>query len=183
MALVVVRAPFGNSRSQWQDRLGPVECLNLAFLIDTQHHGFDRRIDIQSPMMSRSFSTAAVGGEFPEAVPHRAVSKSKSKSMLPVVSNLDNSTRVETVLENEVSQWHAVGRDFRVKRDSVLRRCLRQAHGLPFLSIFGASTVFSMVWLSPSRIWLLNHHTPPFLMAQSALFSDSNNAAILPRWG
>lgn len=62
MALVIVRAPFCHSQSQRQNRLGPVERLNLAFLIDTQHHGLDRRIDIQSHDVAGLLDKQRVGG-------------------------------------------------------------------------------------------------------------------------
>ena len=37
MAHIVMRASFGNARSQRQDRLRTIQCLNLTLLIDTQH--------------------------------------------------------------------------------------------------------------------------------------------------
>lgn len=42
MAHIVMRSPFGKSRRQRQDRLGAVERLYLALLIDAQHHRFHR---------------------------------------------------------------------------------------------------------------------------------------------
>jgi hypothetical protein len=71
MALVVVRAPFCDAGGQRQDRLGPVQCLYLAILIDAQHHGLDRQIDKQSNDDMRLFDKQWVGGELEGFLPMR----------------------------------------------------------------------------------------------------------------
>jgi hypothetical protein len=47
MALVVVAAPFGLSGPHRQQRLRPVERLDLALLVDAQHYGAIRRIEVE----------------------------------------------------------------------------------------------------------------------------------------
>jgi hypothetical protein len=47
VALVVVRHRPGAALLHRQARLGPVEGLNLALLVDRQHHSMSRRIDVQ----------------------------------------------------------------------------------------------------------------------------------------
>ena len=45
---VVVGLALGDARAQRQDRPGPVECLDLALLVDAQHQGFVRRAEVQA---------------------------------------------------------------------------------------------------------------------------------------
>jgi hypothetical protein len=47
------RAPFRNTGRQRQNRLGPVQYLNLALLVNAQDHGLDRWIDIQPDEQTR----------------------------------------------------------------------------------------------------------------------------------
>ena len=47
MALVIMRAPFRHPRPQRQERLGPVQRLDLRLLVDAQDHGALRRMEIQ----------------------------------------------------------------------------------------------------------------------------------------
>ena len=63
VALVIMRAPFGNAGRQGQNRLGPVERLDLAFLIDAEHHGFDRRINVQAHNVPGLFNKQWIGGQ------------------------------------------------------------------------------------------------------------------------
>ena len=48
VAAVVVSLAGWQSRSQWQDRLGPVQGLDLRLLVDAQHHGVGRRVEVQA---------------------------------------------------------------------------------------------------------------------------------------
>jgi hypothetical protein len=48
MAHVVMRAPFGKAHDHRQYGLRSIQCLNLTFLIDAQHHGIDRRAHVQA---------------------------------------------------------------------------------------------------------------------------------------
>jgi len=64
MAQVVVRAPLGNPGRQRQDRLGAIQRLNLALLVDTQHHRLDRWIDVQADDIARLRHKQRIGGEF-----------------------------------------------------------------------------------------------------------------------
>ena len=63
MPLVVAGATLCNSRCQRKNWLGSVECLNLAFLIDTKHHGFDW-IDIKSHNVACLFDKQRVSRKF-----------------------------------------------------------------------------------------------------------------------
>jgi hypothetical protein len=47
VALVIVRTPLDLARAHGQQRLGAVERLDLAFLVDAQHHSALRRIEAQ----------------------------------------------------------------------------------------------------------------------------------------
>jgi len=64
MTLVVVGAPFSDTGRQRQNGLRPVECLNLAFFIDAQHHGLQRRINVQAHDVAGLLDKQGVGGEF-----------------------------------------------------------------------------------------------------------------------
>src|SRR5262249_28711823 len=48
MTKIFKAMPFGSARGERQDRIKPVECLNSALLIDTEHCCFDRRLKIQA---------------------------------------------------------------------------------------------------------------------------------------
>ena len=48
MAVILEAVPFGASRRQRQDRIAPIERLNRRFLVDAEHHGVLRRIEIQA---------------------------------------------------------------------------------------------------------------------------------------
>src|SRR6201987_4045360 len=45
MALIVMGSPLGLAGPHWQQRLCPVERLDLGFLVDAQHHGAIWRIE------------------------------------------------------------------------------------------------------------------------------------------
>ena len=47
MALVIMCLPRRHPRAQWQNRLSPVELLDLALLIHTQNHRSFWRVEIQ----------------------------------------------------------------------------------------------------------------------------------------
>lgn len=53
---VVMRNAFDVTEAEGEQRLGSIECLDLAFLVDTQHHGVIRGLRYR-PTMSRTFST------------------------------------------------------------------------------------------------------------------------------
>lgn len=57
VAHVVVGTPFRNAGGQRQDRLGTIQRLNLALLVDAQHQRFGRRCEDLKPTMSRTLST------------------------------------------------------------------------------------------------------------------------------
>jgi hypothetical protein len=48
MTFVVMRPPFGLSRTLWQERRGALQCLNLALLIHAQHQLAIRRVQVQA---------------------------------------------------------------------------------------------------------------------------------------
>jgi len=48
MALVVVRHGAGSALFHRQPRLGAVERLDLTFLVDAEHHGFVRRVEVET---------------------------------------------------------------------------------------------------------------------------------------
>lgn len=47
MPLVVVGAALGLAGAHWQQRLGAIERLDLALLVDAQHHRAVRRVEIE----------------------------------------------------------------------------------------------------------------------------------------
>jgi hypothetical protein len=47
VAFVVVRYGRGTALLERQSGLGPVECLELGFFIDTKHHGPIRRVKVK----------------------------------------------------------------------------------------------------------------------------------------
>jgi hypothetical protein len=48
MALVIVSHGLAAPGLDRQSRLGAVECLDLAFLVEREHHGIGRRIEIKA---------------------------------------------------------------------------------------------------------------------------------------
>ena len=61
--LVVVRLPRRNPRPQRQQRLGPVQRLNLAFLVHRQHQRMIRRVEVQPHHVPQLFHEMLVVGE------------------------------------------------------------------------------------------------------------------------
>src|SRR5205809_8031180 len=53
MSLVVMGASLGDTRRQRQQRLRAIQRLDLALLIDTQHHRFGGRIEIEPHDVTR----------------------------------------------------------------------------------------------------------------------------------
>ena len=48
MTKIFKAMPFGSARGERQNRVKSVECLDSAFLIDTEHCSIDRRLKIQA---------------------------------------------------------------------------------------------------------------------------------------
>jgi hypothetical protein len=71
MAHVVMRAPFGHPRGQGQDRLRPVERLNLALLVHAQHHRLHRRVQIQPDNVARLRHKQRIARELERLLPVR----------------------------------------------------------------------------------------------------------------
>lgn len=63
MTLIIVGMPLYDAWCQRQNRLSPVECLNLAFLINAKHHGPDWRIDIQPHNFAGLFNKQGISRE------------------------------------------------------------------------------------------------------------------------
>jgi hypothetical protein len=61
MAFVIVRTALGYAGGQRQNRLSPVQCLNLALLVHSQHHGLGRRIEIQTNNVTRLGNELRIG--------------------------------------------------------------------------------------------------------------------------
>src|SRR5471030_3281757 len=61
MAFVIVRTALGYAGGQRQNWLSPVQCLNLALLVHTQHHGLGRRIEIQTDDVTRLGNELRIG--------------------------------------------------------------------------------------------------------------------------
>lgn len=71
VAAVVVSLAGGQSRSQRQDRLGPVQRLDLSFLVDAQHHGVGRRVEVQPDNIVDLLLSIGVGAELERFDPVR----------------------------------------------------------------------------------------------------------------
>jgi hypothetical protein len=63
VALVVVALPLGHPRQQRQDRLGPVERLDLGFLVDTKDRGMIGRVHVQPDQVSNLVDEQRIGGQ------------------------------------------------------------------------------------------------------------------------
>ena len=61
IAFVIVRTALGYAGGQRQNRLSPVQCLNLALLVHTQHHGLGGRIEIQTDDITRLGNELRIG--------------------------------------------------------------------------------------------------------------------------
>src|SRR6516165_6143975 len=53
MTKIFKAMPFGSARGERQNRVKSVECLDSAFLIDTEHCSIDRRLKIQANDVGR----------------------------------------------------------------------------------------------------------------------------------
>ena len=71
MANVVVGYTFDIAEAHGQQRLGALQGLNLALFIDAQHHGFVRRIQIQTHDIPHLLHEEGIAGELPVALPMR----------------------------------------------------------------------------------------------------------------
>ena len=52
MADIVMGNPFGVAKAHRQQRLGPIQCLDLALFVHAQDHGLVRGVQIQSDDIS-----------------------------------------------------------------------------------------------------------------------------------
>jgi hypothetical protein len=71
MAFVIVGQGSGAALLQGQARLGPVERLDLALLVDGEHEGVRRRIDIEADHVLELGGKLGIGGELELADPVR----------------------------------------------------------------------------------------------------------------
>jgi len=63
MADVIVGLLFGNALAQRQDRLGPVQGLDLRFLVDTDHHRAGGRVQVEPDHVAQLGLQLRIGGE------------------------------------------------------------------------------------------------------------------------
>src|SRR5450432_401097 len=75
MARVVMGASGRYARTQRQHRLGPVEGLNLALLVNAQHHGLERWMQIQANNVAHLVDEQRIGGELEGLFPMRLQTK------------------------------------------------------------------------------------------------------------
>jgi hypothetical protein len=64
MTLIVVGHRRGAARLHGQARLGAVECLDLAFLVDREDDGMGGRIDVETDDSAQLSDEPRIGGEF-----------------------------------------------------------------------------------------------------------------------
>ena len=64
VAGVVVGAFLRHAGHHRQHRLGPVECLDLRLLVDAEHDGFVRRVEVETDDVAYLVDELRVGGEF-----------------------------------------------------------------------------------------------------------------------
>src|SRR5215213_12011301 len=67
MALVVVGHGAGAALLQGQAGLGAVECLDLALLVDRQHHAMGRRVDVEADDVAQLRHELGIVGELEAA--------------------------------------------------------------------------------------------------------------------
>ena len=77
---VIVRAAFHLARTHRQQRLGPIEGLDLRFLVDTQHHGMLRRIHVQPHDAPDFLDQQRIGRELERLRPMRLQAECVPKS-------------------------------------------------------------------------------------------------------
>src|SRR5512132_3667689 len=63
VSFVIVRHGRAPAVLQGQPRLGPIERLNLRLLVDREHHGMRRRIDVEPGDVAQPGGELRVGGE------------------------------------------------------------------------------------------------------------------------
>ena len=61
MPLVVVAAPLGLPERKRQERLGTIECLHLALLVDAQHQGMSGRAHIEADNVAHFVDEQRIG--------------------------------------------------------------------------------------------------------------------------
>jgi hypothetical protein len=69
VSFVIVRRGRAPAVLQGQPRLGPIERLNLRLLVDREHHGMRRRIDVEPGDVAQPGGELRVGGELEGAHP------------------------------------------------------------------------------------------------------------------
>lgn len=78
---IVVGHTFDVSQTHGQNRLSPVQGLNLAFLIDTEDHGIFRGVQVEADDVSDFFNEKGVGGDFEMSLPMRLQAESFPDSL------------------------------------------------------------------------------------------------------
>ena len=68
---VVARNALDLAKTQRQDRLRSFQCLNLAFLVDAQHHSVVRRIQVEADDVSDLLDEKGVVGQLEVFLPMR----------------------------------------------------------------------------------------------------------------
>ena len=81
MSDVVVGDPLNVAQVQRQHRLGTVQGLDLAFLINAQHHGFVGRIQIKTDDVSHLLDEEGIGGQFEVFLPMGLQAKSLPETL------------------------------------------------------------------------------------------------------
>ena len=71
MALIVVGAPLGDARGQRQERLRAIQRLDLALLVDAQHQGLQRRVQVQPHDVAHLLDEQRIAGELEGLLPVR----------------------------------------------------------------------------------------------------------------
>ena len=79
VANVVVSVPLDISETQGQHRLGPIQSLDLGFLIDAQHHRVVGRIEVESHDVPDFLDKEGVGGQFERLSQVRLDAKSENQ--------------------------------------------------------------------------------------------------------
>jgi hypothetical protein len=71
MTGVVMGALFGLRERHGQQRLCPIEGLDLRLLVDRQHHGVNRRVEVEPDHIDHLLLEVRIGGELKCALPMR----------------------------------------------------------------------------------------------------------------
>ncbi|MGF6851352.1 hypothetical protein OKW29_000238 [Paraburkholderia sp. CI3] len=75
VAHIVVRVSLRDARGQRQRRLGAVQRLDLALLVHAQHHGLERRVQIQPDDIAHLVDEKWISGELEGLLPMRLQSE------------------------------------------------------------------------------------------------------------